>query len=637
MRRAWHVRLLPLALPALVAVLVPGVSQAAAGPGYVSLLFGRTLWVSAISTNGGATCSPLPNAVTLGQAHDDLVARGLTATGIVIPSRTPQTGFSCFKAYALQTGWDRITAWHDEGWSFVSGGTHADVRTLDYEGSLAESCGFLGVFAAHGIDATGLFAYGDDSWTQTAQVDPVSRCFDWGRQYNSTAANTLATAAAPWFQKTQSVNGGLCNDSSLPCNRSVGPATTRYTSPDSLVAKVSAAPDTWYAVQFYRFVTGSYSSGSWSWDCRSASWRQHWTSQGELYCYNDFLRVADAIKTAVANGVIATDPATVAAAWGRVLHVPPPGTPRTTATSVSCVQAGAGAPASCTATVADIADGTPLPPDGRDSVVWSADQPGTFSATTCTPSGPRPSTTCRTVFVPEAGTDPVTVTAAYLGSSDHLPSSGTASVVGATRGTATTISCPTAGVEGIPFTCQATVTDVATGVAITPGGSDAISWSTDAAGTFSPTTCTPAGVGATASCTTSFTPAVGSAGTVDLGAAYAGDAFHLGSTSQIVSISVTSSPPPDTTPPSVSLTSPVDGATVPAGGFLTIRAGATDDDRVVDVRFYVAGTIRCTDAVSPYTCAWWPRKQTGVRITIEAIARDPAGNQASHLITVTTA
>jgi hypothetical protein len=116
-------------------------------------------------------------------------------------------------------------------------------------------------------------------------------------------------------------------------------------------------------------------------------------------------------------------------------------------------------------------------------------------------------------------------------------------------------------------------------------------------------------------------------------AAYVGDPFHAGSAATPVPIAVAG----DTTPPSVRLTNPSDGATVPAGGKVTIKAGATDNVAVVDVRFYVAGTLRCTDAVAPYTCVWHPTKKRGVHIAIEAVARDAAGNLASHRITVTTA
>lgn len=621
------------ALVALAAAFVPGAAHAAT-PGYVSLLFGRMQWVSTTSSDGGLTCNALPNTVTLGQAHDDLAARGLTATGVVITSRTPETGFQCFKGYTLHPGWDLLADWHTQGWSFVSGGTHADMRTLDYEGMLTESCGSIGVFRDHGIDPTGLFGYGNNSWTVGAQTDPVSRCYAFGRRYGG-SVNLRTDAVAPWFQSTESVSGGLCADPLLACSVSAGGATTLYASPDSLAAQVAAPPDTWGAVQFYRFVTGSYAGSSSAWDCTSPDWRQHWTTKAELYCYDDFLTVADAIAAAKANAVVAADPVTVAAAWGRTLDVPAPGVPRATTTAVSCPQPGAGEPATCTATITDVADGVPLAPGGIDAVVWTADGPGGFSSTTCTPAGVRPATTCAVTFAADAGVSDVGVSASYLGSADHAPSQGSAAVVVVTpRETATSVSCPTSGMETASLSCTATVTDIASGTAVTPGGDGAVSWSADAGGSFVAATCTPLGTGASASCSTSFTPALGTAGTVHVGAAYAGDAFHLGSTATPVAIAVVAAA--DTTSPTVQLTNPLDGATVPAGGRVTIRALASDNDRVVDVRFYVAGTLRCTDSVAPYTCPWRPAKKLGVHIAIEAIARDPAGNQASHRITVTT-
>jgi hypothetical protein len=120
-------------------------------------------------------------------------------------------------------------------------------------------------------------------------------------------------------------------------------------------------------------------------------------------------------------------------------------------------------------------------------------------------------------------------------------------------------------------------------------------------------------------------------------ASYAGDAFHANSVATDAAVTVTPTTPPDSTPPSVSFTNPLDGGTVPAGGTVTIRVNASDDDRVADVRFYVAGSLRCTDTTAPYTCTWWPRKQVGANIPLQAVARDPTGNQGSATINVTTA
>jgi hypothetical protein len=70
----------------------------------------------------------------------------------------------------------------------------------------------------------------------------------------------------------------------------------------------------WVQFQFYRLVWGSnLSGGGRQWDCTSSDWMQHWTSDAELYCYNDFQQVISMISA----GVTIADPQTVATAFGR--------------------------------------------------------------------------------------------------------------------------------------------------------------------------------------------------------------------------------------------------------------------------------------------------------------------------------
>jgi hypothetical protein len=312
-------------------VLAPGVASADPTPGYVTVLFGRTQWVTVRSSSG--TCEQVPNTVTLGEAKGDLDARGIHATGIVIPNRTPESGLRCFGS-VTQPGWDTLLSWQADGWTYVSGGTHANMTTLTYEQQVEESCGSLEDFTARGIDASGMFAYGNNRYTTEIQTDPVSTCFEFGRRY-AAGTNQRATTGPPWFAGVHSVNGGKCNDPGLPCYTTQYVSPYRYHSPDQMAANVAAAPDSWYAVQFYRFVDGAYSSSDFTWDCTSADWRQHFTSHTELYCYRDFLRVMDALQAAVANGVVVADPETVANAWGRSVDPPPPPAPDVTPPSVS--------------------------------------------------------------------------------------------------------------------------------------------------------------------------------------------------------------------------------------------------------------------------------------------------------------
>lgn len=58
-------------------------------------------------------------------------------------------------------------------------------------------------------------------------------------------------------------------------------------------------------------------------------------------------------------------------------------------------------------------------------------------------------------------------------------------------------------------------------------------------------------------------------------------------------------------PPTVSMTSPADGAVFTAPASMTLRANAADSDgTVTKVEFFQGTTLLCTDTSSPYTCNW---------------------------------
>src|SRR6185503_18636590 len=60
----------------------------------------------------------------------------------------------------------------------------------------------------------------------------------------------------------------------------------------------------------------------------------------------------------------------------------------------------------------------------------------------------------------------------------------------------------------------------------------------------------------------------------------------------------------DTTPPSVSITSPLNGATVKHGGTITIAASASDNVGITKVVFSYNNTVLTTDTTAPYTAPW---------------------------------
>ena len=90
----------------------------------------------------------------------------------------------------------------------------------------------------------------------------------------------------------------------------------------------------------------------------------------------------------------------------------------------------------------------------------------------------------------------------------------------------------------------------------------------------------------------------------------------------------------DTTPPTVTLTSPSDGATV--SGTVTLSATASDNVAVARVDFLVGGVVVATDISAPYTYAWDSTGTPNGSVTVTATAVDTSGNPASdsHSVTV---
>ena len=94
-------------------------------------------------------------------------------------------------------------------------------------------------------------------------------------------------------------------------------------------------------------------------------------------------------------------------------------------------------------------------------------------------------------------------------------------------------------------------------------------------------------------------------------------------------------PPPDTSPPAVSIASPTGGN---VAGVVTVSANATDNVGVARVDFYVNGSLVGSSGAMPYQYAW---NTTGIAngpATLFAKAFDTAGNSAqSATVAVTVA
>lgn len=83
--------------------------------------------------------------------------------------------------------------------------------------------------------------------------------------------------------------------------------------------------------------------------------------------------------------------------------------------------------------------------------------------------------------------------------------------------------------------------------------------------------------------------------------------------------------PPDTTPPSVSITDPVANAELK--GEFTLQATVSDDGQVAKVEFYADGTLIGTSAAAPWTFVWNTVPPGDGPVTLQAKAYDTANNQ----------
>lgn len=119
--------------------------------------------------------------------------------------------------------------------------------------------------------------------------------------------------------------------------------------------------------------------------------------------------------------------------------------------------------------------------------------------------------------------------------------------------------------------------------------------------------------------------------------ALARDAAGNQSVSSAVIVNVSNAPPPDTTPPSVTLTAPAAGTIV--SGTVMVSADANDASGIAGVQFDVdGGNLGVADTVAPYSAAWDTSAVADGPHTLSATAQDTAGNtRKSAGVTVTVA
>jgi subtilisin family serine protease len=86
-------------------------------------------------------------------------------------------------------------------------------------------------------------------------------------------------------------------------------------------------------------------------------------------------------------------------------------------------------------------------------------------------------------------------------------------------------------------------------------------------------------------------------------------------------------PPGDTTPPTTSITSPANGATV--SGSVTVSANASDNVGVSRVELYADGSLVGSDTSSPYAVAWNTAAVSNGGHSLQTRAYDASGNVGS--------
>ena len=108
-----------------------------------------------------------------------------------------------------------------------------------------------------------------------------------------------------------------------------------------------------------------------------------------------------------------------------------------------------------------------------------------------------------------------------------------------------------------------------------------------------------------------------------------------GNTATSTGVAVKVSNVADTTPPTVSITAPANGATV--SGTVSVTANASDNVGVASVQFQLDGAnLGVLDTASPYSVSWSTATATNASHILTAIAKDAAGNSTtSTAVTVT--
>jgi hypothetical protein len=287
------------------------------GP-FLTLLFSR-------SEIGTATrCQPDRRgyADLLTVVAPTLAAPRIAGTGTVETGITRNRARACVHyRRTLAASWSDLRQLRERfGWSFVSHGRTwaTNLARMTPAQQRSDICGSLIDLERHGFwSGDGLFAFPNNRWSGTVQRRVVATCFAFGRRYGGGPTDRRSATASPYWQQTEGVSGGRCNDPRRACSRLR--TITTYRSPARVRRQLRALqPDQWLTLQSYVLVRGERSG---SWNCRGTDWRRHWTNDPERYCWRDYRAIVDSIPRTVR----VADPKTVARAWGRTAYrVPAP-------------------------------------------------------------------------------------------------------------------------------------------------------------------------------------------------------------------------------------------------------------------------------------------------------------------------
>ena len=113
------------------------------------------------------------------------------------------------------------------------------------------------------------------------------------------------------------------------------------------------------------------------------------------------------------------------------------------------------------------------------------------------------------------------------------------------------------------------------------------------------------------------------------------DASGISTTSSPASVVVQNQSSGDTSPPIVAISQPTGGTSVTRRSTVNITVTASDDVGVTRAEIYVNGSLMCTVAASPSSCAWRVPAASGKIYSLQAKAYDAAGNiGASKVVSV---